>query len=384
MKFLQNIVYKNILFATFILLLTSCGKKEAAQKAVETPEKTEKELILDDAQLKMMHIEIGSAAQKNIGNTLIVNGKVTVLAKNMADISAQVRGRVERILAHEGDYVQKGQTVAEIVSPEIVEWQRTYLLAKSELFFLEKEQERQKTLQQAQVGASKTLEEVQSKLMAQQAILKTVALNLEIAGIAPPQYADDIRSKIAVKSPISGYIEHFTVAIGSAVTEGTKIVQLKNFEDPHADLFVYERDLQHIHEGQTVRIRFADPNMPEVTGKIEHVGRDIDPNTRTAMAHVAFKAANNQKLATDMQVTAYIESTNVQQEALPESAVVEDEGAFFCFLAEKLADGKTQFVKTKIEKTGSSNGFIGVRNIDLKNKNIVTRGAIVLLSSTRL
>ena len=256
-------------------------------------------------------------------------------------------------------------------------------MAQSELFFLEKELERQQIMAKENIGAAKNEQETRSKVMMQKAILKTTAARLKLADIAPPQYDGDILDKIRIVSPISGYIDHFPVSIGTTALEGTKLAHIKSFDDPHADIALYEKDVQKIRSGQAVRLKFIDPSVPEVVGHIEYIGRDIDPQTKTLSLHVPFKVPSGKIIATDMILTAVIETSGTMPIwALPESAVVQDEGKYVCFVVEK-NDGKTLiFKKLEFSPTGMSGGWIGL-NERLEGKQVVVRGANVLLGEMR-
>lgn len=375
---------KNILLLIIIAFsVVACGKKGTqtnSQEAIETNQADS--LSLTTEQLKLMNIELGNPEQKSFVGSIVANGKVTVLANDMADISSPLQGTVVKINAHEGQFVKKGTVLIEMTSPDIIGLQRDYLVAQSELFFLEKELERQQIMAKENVGASRNEQEVRSKVMMQKAILKTTASKLKLVGITPPQYDGEIVEKIRIYAPISGYIDHFPVSIGTTAMEGTKLSHIKSFDDPHADIMIYERDLQRIKTNQAVRLRFADPSVSEVVGHIEYIGRDVDPTTKTLTLHVPFTPPAGKTIATDMILTAFIETSGTQpMTAIPESAVVQDEGKYYCFVVEK-NDGKVlTFNKLEFVPTGMSKGWIGVSGIE--GKQLVVRGANVLLSESK-
>lgn len=376
---------KNIIILILLLSFSACsGKKETAVNNEQTTKnEPSNNIILSTDQLKMMNIEVGNPERRTFVGNIVANGKVTVLANDMADISAPMRGTVVKINAHEGQFVKKGMVLIELTSPDIIGLQRDYLVAQGELFFLEKELERQQIMAKENVGASRNEQEIRSKVMMQKAILKTTAAKLRIADVPTPQYDGDIVEKIRVIAPISGYIDHFPVSIGTTAMEGSKLAHIKSFDDPHADISIYERDLQKIKAGQSVRLRFGDPSVPEVVGHVEFIGRDIDPETKTVTLHVPFQAPSGKTMATDMIVTAQIESSGTQQMlAVPESAVVQDEGKYYYFVVEKNEGKSLTFNKIEFIPTGISTGWVGI-NDSMAGKQLVVRGANVLLGESK-
>ncbi len=374
---------KNILILIIAISFVACGKKETQTNNQDALENNHSDsLSLTTEQLKLMNIELGSPEKRSFVGSIVANGKVTVLANDMADISSPLHGTVVKINVHEGQFVKKGTVLMEMTSSDVIGLQRDYLVAQSDLFFLEKELERQQIMAKENVGAARNEQEVRSKVMMQKAILKTTASKLKLVGIAPPQYDGEIVEKIRIYAPISGYIDHFPVSIGTTAMEGTKLAHIESFEDPHADVALYERDLQKIKTNQAVRLRFADPSVPEVVGHIEFIGRDIDPTTKTLTLHVPFTPPSGKTMATDMILTAFIETSGTQpMTAIPESAVVQDEGKYYCFVVEK-NDGKTWvFKKLEFTPTGMSHGWIGISGIE--GKQLVVRGANVMLSESK-
>jgi membrane fusion protein, heavy metal efflux system len=272
----------------------------------------------------------------------------------------------------------------ELIAPEIINLQQEYWKAKSELSFLTQEVERQRVLNQENVGAKKNLQEVESKILYQNVILKTSAARLKLAGIQLSDLSDnDMMSRIQVFAPISGYLEHFPVNLGTTVAEGAKLAHIKNLDDLHADVFIYERDLQFIRENQLVRLKFVDPNIPEITGKVEFIGRELDPIQKTILLHVTFEPPTGKMVLPEMQVIATIQTQNATGWAVPETAIVQENDKFFVFKADSQStDGKFWFTKHLFTPTGTRNGFMGVGDYDGKSKWVL-KGANVLESDSK-
>ena len=131
----------------FTLFFVACSEKEAPKSAeVVAAKPASDSLTLTDEQMQLMHIELGKAERHALTGTIVATGKVAILANDMADVSSPLRGTVQQIVAHEGQFVKKGELLMVLTSPEIIAFQRDYLMAQSELFFLEKELERQQIM----------------------------------------------------------------------------------------------------------------------------------------------------------------------------------------------------------------------------------------------
>jgi membrane fusion protein, heavy metal efflux system len=378
----------NILAIIFLIIIGCNNKKETTETLAIAPKAAQEtqamHIVLDSSQLQLMHIELGKPTQLALEGGITANGKVTILANAMADASCSFRGTIDKFFVKEGQPVKKGQLLMELIAPELLNLQQDYWKAKSELSFLTQEVERQRVLNQENVGARKNLQEVESKISYQNVILKSNAARLKLAGISIADLSDnDMVSRIQVVAPISGYLEHFPVNLGTTVAEGAKLAHIKNLDDLHADVFLYERDLQSVRENQLVHLKFVDPNIPEVTGKIEFMGREIDPIQKTILLHVTFDPPKGKMVLPEMQVIATIQTQNRTGWAVPEAAIVQENDKFFVFKADSQSiDGKFWFKKHAFTPTGTRNGFIGVGDYDGKSKWVI-QGANVLESESK-
>jgi membrane fusion protein, heavy metal efflux system len=381
---MKNILLYAVLFTFGIL--TACKQNTAekdAEKTVAAPDSSSTKtdslptLELQKAQLELMQIGIGTASMRPMTATVEANGKVIVLANSVADVSALMRGRVERFFVKEGQSVKAGQAILELIAPDMIALQEDFARATSELNFQNQELERQQTLNDNNAGAKRNLQETQNKVRLQQAIIASTTAKLKLANFDPTMNHDGIiRQNIVVKAPISGYLDHFPVNLGAMVMEGAKLARIVNLDHLHADIFVYEKDLQYIKEKQKVRLRFADSAIPEAIGVVEYIGREVDMTNRTVALHVEFNAPKGRTIVPEMQLKAAIETQNATMFCLPESAVLQDENKFFYFVVAEKTGDKTTFEQVFFVPKGSAGGYIGIS--EKPKGDIVTKNANIL------
>jgi len=134
---------KRIFKTSFALLLIftviSCGnnskEKNESQEIEEEGGEVSNFVMLNQKQLEVMNIELGAIEKVNLGNTLKVNGQLELPPQNMASVSALLGGRVKSVAVIEGDYIKKGQVIAQLENPEFIALQQKYLSLKSSLSF---------------------------------------------------------------------------------------------------------------------------------------------------------------------------------------------------------------------------------------------------------
>src|SRR6266478_3782414 len=112
---------KNLNFLLILtLLIVSCGgdkKKEKQQIAV-----AKDKLTLSESQ--MAHIKVDTVREQKLADQLTAVGEVSFAEDNVVRIYPIVSGTVEKIFVSLGDYVQKGQSLATMLSMDMSQIQR--------------------------------------------------------------------------------------------------------------------------------------------------------------------------------------------------------------------------------------------------------------------
>ncbi len=88
--------------------------------------------------MEVMDIRLGNFQYLNLATTVKSNGQLGLSPQNMASVSAVIAGRVKNINVLEGNYVKKGQALAQIENQEVIEMQQDYMTGINQLSVLEK------------------------------------------------------------------------------------------------------------------------------------------------------------------------------------------------------------------------------------------------------
>lgn len=376
---------KYIPFIFILFVLNSCGKtKDSAETPTSVKEDTvisgENVLVLSQNTIKTADIQFEQAQKSMFPFSFRGNGKVTILANAQADIASPFKGTVKRFFAKEGQYITKGQPILELSVPDLIQYQEQYLLHQGELAFLRQEESRQKALQAENVGALKNLQEVQSKILIAESRVQSSAAMLKIAEIPVESltYGSPFISTFTLKSPISGFVSHFPITLGAPATEGTVLAHINNLDDLHADVFIYEKDIQKVKIGQSVQLTFADTGIPSVKGKVEYIGKELDPQHKTAMLHIPFSAPKGIVILPEMQVTAHIETGIEELYTLPESSLLHGEGGDYVFYTENPNAEKVEILKFTLQTYSNKNGKIGFQSLPVEGISFAVKGANIV------
>ena len=373
----------------FLLLVTivSCGnnttQKNAENNQEEHGEEAEHEgetsnfVSLQQKQLDVMNVELGTVKKVNLGATLKVNGQLEVPPQSMASLSAIIGGRVESVAVIEGDYVKKGQVIARLNNPEFITMQREYLSARSNISFLEKDYQRKKELLKDGITSARAFQESEAAYLEGISILNTSKSTLQLIGIDVSSLDNSkIISSVPVISPIKGYIQNIEINIGKFVSPQQEMFEIVDNEHLHLGLKVFEKDIDKAKVGQ--KISFSLTTRPDkiYEAEIFNVGKVLEMKTRAVKVHAEIIDSREEFLA-GMFVEARIVTDTKEVNALPNEAFIHQNGLDYVFIQKEAHEDTLEFEKIQVNKGVSDLGYSEVVFInDLpKDVIIITRGA---------
>jgi cobalt-zinc-cadmium efflux system membrane fusion protein len=359
---------------------SSCkNNSEETKKPETTTEKaTLAEVHFTDAQIKAIGLGLGGFENKNLTTTLKINGKLSLPPQHQAQVSILTGGVVKDILVQDGEFVNAGKTLATIVNTEVVQLQQDYLENNANLQYLEKEYQRQKELRDDDINAGKTYQQAQRELQIAQAKKETLKSRLAQLGInASNLFSKNIASYIAIKAPISGYIQHVNLSMGKFAEANAVLFEIVDNRYLHLDLKVFEKDIHKIKLGQKITFSDANDVSHSHSATIFAINRAFEPNEQAVLVHAKINETT-ETILPGMYVEARVKIDNLQAIALPTEAIVNNGDEHFIFVEKT----KNNFQQIKVNIGASDMGYTEVKTIDevSPNAKVVIKGAYYLLS----
>lgn len=367
------------------LLVNACGDKQPAAEEEHTDHHENGDRItLTDYQVKTLNLKTGPIPRKVLSGFVKANGRLEVPPQHEANVTAILGGNVHSIKVIEGDPVEKGQVLAYIMHPSLIQLQTDYVKASSQLTFLEKELKRQKRLYDENVGSGQTYEKTQADYMSLKGEVKGYEAQIKQLNLNPNAI---IKGKtyeyIPIVSPIDGFVEKVPIKIGQYASAQTSLFMLVNTEHIHADLMVYEKDIAKISEGQT--IQFSVVSNPEelLTASIYSVGKQFEEKPKAIHVHAEIK---NRKdfLVPGMYINGHILTQSDSVMAVQQEALYEDNGQYYIFGIEEDTSGKT-FSPIPVKTGTEHDGWVAITPLyeeDLQRK-IALDNAYYLVSEMK-
>ncbi|MGB3777929.1 MAG: efflux RND transporter periplasmic adaptor subunit [Tunicatimonas sp.] len=262
--------------------------------------------------------------------------------------------------------------------------QQDYLDTKEQLAFLKADYERQQTLSSERIAAQKTFLKAQSDYKSAAARLQGMKKRLELLNINPAQVAaGDFTSTVNLYAPITGNITAIHISLGSFVSPSDVMLEIVNRDHEHLELAVFEQDVLAIQEGQSVEFRVPNSGQATYRAEVHRVGQSVDPEKRTIMVH-ADVLEDNPRLVTGMYVEAQILTDTVSAPALPEAAIVQEEGTPYLLVAETAPGDFYTFEKQPVKTGRTADGYVEILDAQGLNprSQVLVRGAYSLVEGS--
>lgn len=332
------------------IFVSACGNKENHNEndghSHDEEEKTEvneehhdeDEVMLSQQQYDALKMKIDTLALRNMSGYVEANGTLEVPPQNEAAITTVVGANVVSIEVIEGDKVNKGQVVAYLSHPNIIKLQTDYLNAYSNSNFLKKNYERQQKLYEAGVGSGANFQKAEAEYEASKAMVNGMQAQLKILNVNTSSVRNGtIAQRIALRSPIEGFVQKVEVKTGQYVEPQTELFDIVNTHHVHADLMVFEKDVYKVQKGQKVNFTVQSIPDTELTAEIYSVSKTFEDNPKAVHVHAEIENKKG-NLIPGMYIQGKIQVDNTQTKALPESAIIKEGERYYVFSVEKEND----------------------------------------------
>ncbi|WP_250254148.1 efflux RND transporter periplasmic adaptor subunit [Chryseobacterium sp. Marseille-Q3244] len=370
---------RSIYSLALVFALSSCSGKKEEEKTVYENTKfakgAENTVHLTNQQIQSVGISITSLQDRNMEKLVRLNGKAEIAPSHISSVSSIMGGHIKAINVINGSRFSKGQVLAIVEDPQFIQLQQDYLVTKAQLDAARLNFNRQKDLNTSKASSDKTLQTAQADYSTLNATLRGLEEKLRIIGInAKGLNTGNIRSKINVYAPFSGFVSKILVNNGQYINPADTLFELINPAGLLLELKVFENDVNDIKVGQEILVyNNQNPDMKS-NAKIVSVVPSIE-NGGSATA-VAKLSSVNSEFVKGMYVNAEVNISSRYTQGLPNDAVVSFENKNYVF--EDL--GKSKYKMIPVVTGISDDQFTEVLKADfLQGKKIVQKGAYSLL-----
>lgn len=344
----------------------------------------------DSPQFKQLRVE-AVRARNVVADEVVAPGRVGVNPNRVSRVLPPVQGRVLEVMAKLGDFVDQGQPLLSLDSPdadaavatcfqaEATERQTKFALQKADL-----DLRRAKELYTFQGIAEKDLLQTQndqatatSNYEIAQAVREQARRKLELLGLRPGEF----HQPTVVRAPISGKVLEVNVTRGEfrgavASHSDTTTAPLMTIADLSTVWMfsdVPEPYIRFIRVGEPVEITLVAFPGEVLRGHVAQIADMLDPQTRTLRVHVELPNPGGRfrpEMFGSIRHTGAVRSLP----AVPLAAVVQEYGVMVVFV--ELTPGR--FERREITIGPRSGDVVAVRTGLKVGERVVVAGAMLL------
>jgi membrane fusion protein, heavy metal efflux system len=319
--------------AAMVATLSGCGSGPGESESKMTSF-TSSETKADTAELftvpkeQMAHLQVVAVEKGPLPRTLRLAGAVAYDAFATTPVFAAIGGPVHEILVAPGQFVQAGQPLLTVTSPDYSAARSAYIKARDAFALTEKLYTRAQDLFAHGAISLGDLQQAESNNTQAHADMESSADALRALGVRDPdaliKKIVPSTAEIPVLAPVTGEIVERLVGPGQLLQSGaTQCFTISNTNTVWVLVNVYQIDLPFVHLGDSVEVNTD--SYPELFhGKISYIASALDPNTRTLQARIVTQNPGK-KLKKDMYVTALVKAGTIPGAiTVPDAAILRD------------------------------------------------------------
>jgi cobalt-zinc-cadmium efflux system membrane fusion protein len=341
-------------------------------------------------------LKLAAVRQVAFRDERATDGKIAINEDTTTPVFSPYSGRVSRLIAKPGDYVEVGKPLFAIDASEYVQGQNDLVTAvagvekaKSKLALARTSEKRQRDLLAIRGGALKDLEQAQSDLVAAQGDLRAAEIahaavrnRLRILGrtdeeIDHLEKVDRIGAEVVVSAPIAGTVIQRKVGLGQYINAGATdpVYTVGNLQTIWLIANVRESDAPKMKVGAPVEVAVLAYPGRVFNAKLSYVAPALDPNTRRLPVRAQIDNPGRELLPEMFASFRIVAGETRLMPAVPQEAVIYEGAQARVWVAHP--DQKS-VVTRPIEVGTTTNGLVEVRKGLAVGETVVASGTLFI------
>ena len=186
----------------------------------------EGEIQLTSQQMVEQGLKVAVASTGLVEKLTTLPGKLVVNTDQQAHISPNFSGYIEQVNVALGQSVQKGQTLAVLIVPELIDQQANLRMAQANLDLARKDYQREQQLWSQGVSAKQDYQRAENAYRQAQITVQSSQARLNALGAS-----GNNNGRFLIKAPISGVISQKDIVVGENVQLADQLFVIENLKD---------------------------------------------------------------------------------------------------------------------------------------------------------
>ena len=227
------------------------GNAEQSDKdSSEEGHAEEGEIQLTSQQMVEQGLKVAVASTGLVEKLTTLPGKLVVNTDQQAHISPNFSGYVEQVNVALGQSVQKGQTLAVLILPELIDQQANLRMAQVNLDLARKDYQREQQLWSQGISAKQDYQRAENAYRQAQITVQSSQARLNALGAS-----GNNNGRFLIKAPISGVISKKDIVVGENVQLADQLFVIENLKDLWLEFNLPNTSNIHLQAGQILNFK---------------------------------------------------------------------------------------------------------------------------------
>ncbi len=321
------------------------------------------------AARERMGITFGTVEKRALSRDVRTSAKIVADETRLYHVTVKVEGWVSHL--HDiitGKFVQKGEPLLTIYSPELVSAEQEYLIAL---------QAKEKLTASSNPVNSDAVKGAETLLAASRRRLELWDVPRE--EIERLEKTRQIEKDLTLYSPVSGWVTERNLAAGHKIMQGEPLLVVADLSTVWGDADIYESDLPYVQLGMPAELTLPYWADKTFKGKVIFLSPTLDPETRTLKARITVPNADL-LLKPEMYANAKLSYQLGEKLAVPKAAVMRTGERTYAF--KDGGDGK--LIPVEIQIGLRSDGYFEVLSGLQEGDRVVTSANFLVDSESSM
>ncbi len=233
-------------------------------------------------------IKLAPARVQSLPATIDLSGEVAHDPDRTAQVVVRAAGRVIEVRFKEGERVRAGAALAVVESPDLARARAAVTSTDARARAARQNAARLHSLAGKALAGAQELASATGEAAALDAEAAAARQALAAFGVGSSG-SDGSAARLAVHTPIAGYVLKRDAVRGQAVASGHVIALVGDLDRAYFVGRLFEKDIGLIRAGATVEVRLNAFPRVVFPGVVETVGKQLDAAARTVTARIAIQ-----------------------------------------------------------------------------------------------
>jgi len=226
-----------------------------------------------------------------------------------ADVNVKLDGWIRKLYVdYTGQFVQKGQPLFALYSPDLLVAQNEYLLALKT-----RDQLKESAIADAREYATRIVDAARQRL---------ALWDLQAEDLAAIEEARQPKDPITFRSPVSGYVLEKQAVQGMHITPGQSLYKVADLSVVWVEADLYEKEIAQVRVGQRAVVALDAYPGESFDGRAIYIYPFVQENTRTVKVRFQFPNARA-RLKPGMYANVELEGAGGMTLTVPANAVLD-------------------------------------------------------------